>query len=90
MSSTEVYIKMSDKIQIKDNLSLTVGKIADIKFLIEIIRENYFNQYNVNAPSDHQAIIWEHRQAKALFNILADNLENIFKTIENESISSIV
>ena len=28
---------MSDKIQIKDNLSLTVGKIADIKFLIEII-----------------------------------------------------
>ena len=74
MSSTEVYIKMSDKIQIKDNLSLTVGKIADIKFLIEIIRENYFNQYNVNAPSDHQAIIWEHRQAKALFNILADNL----------------
>lgn len=78
MSSTEVYIKMSDKIQIKDNLSLTVGKIADIKFLIEIIRENYFNQYNVNAPSDHQAIIWEHRQAKALFNILADNLENIF------------
>ena len=24
---------MSDKIQIKDNLSLTVGKIADIKFL---------------------------------------------------------
>ena len=58
MSSTEVYIKMSDKIQIKDNLSLTVGKIADIKFLIEIIRENYFNQYNVNAPSDHQAIIW--------------------------------
>ena len=83
MSSTEVYIKMSDKIQIKDNLSLTVGKIADIKFLIEIIRENYFNQYNVNAPSDYQAIIWEHRQAKALFNILADNLENIFKTIEN-------
>ena len=82
MSSTEVYIKMSDKIQIKDNLSLTVGKIADIKFLIEIIRENYFNQYNVNAPSDHQAIIWEHRQAKALFNILADNLENIFKTID--------
>ena len=66
MSSTEVYIKMSDKIQIKDNLSLTVGKIADIKFLIEIIRENYFNQYNVNTPSDRQAIIWEHRQAKAL------------------------
>ena len=90
MSSTEVYIKMSDKIQIKDNLSLTVGKIADIKFLIEIIRENYFNQYNVNAPSDHQAIIWEHRQAKALFNILADNLENIFKTIENEYSSSFV
>ena len=81
MSSTEVYIKMSDKIQIKDNLSLTVGKIADIKFLIEIIRENYFNQYNVNAPSDHQAIIWEHRQAKALFNILADNLENIFESV---------
>lgn len=27
---------MSDKIQIKDNLSLTVGKIADIKFLISI------------------------------------------------------
>ena len=27
---------MSDKIQIKDNLSLTVGKIADIKFLIAI------------------------------------------------------
>ena len=70
---------MSDKIQIKDNLSLTVGKIADIKFLIEIIRENYFNQYNV----DRQAIVWEHKQAKALFNILADNLENIFKTIEN-------
>ena len=42
MSSTEVYIKMSDKIQIKDNLSLTVVKIADIRFLIEIIRENYF------------------------------------------------
>ena len=63
---------MSDKIQIKDNLSLTVGKIADIKFLIEIIRENYFNQYNVDTPNDRQAI-----------NILADNLENIFKTIEN-------
>lgn len=74
---------MSDKIQIKDNLSLTVGKIADIKFLIEIIRENYFNQYNVDTPNDRQAIVWEHKQAKALFNILADNLENIFKTIEN-------
>ena len=46
---------MSDKIQIKDNLSLTVGKIADIKFLIEIIRENYFNQYNVDTPNDRQA-----------------------------------
>ena len=65
---------MSDKIQIKDNLSLTVGKIADIKFLIEIIRDT---------PNDRQAIVWEHKQAKALFNILADNLENIFKTIEN-------
>ena len=43
---------MSDKIQIKDNLSLTVGKIADIKFLIEIIRENYFNQYNVDTPNE--------------------------------------
>ena len=64
---------MSDKIQIKDNLSLTVGKIADIKF----------NQYNVDTPNDRQAIVWEHKQAKALFNILADNLENIFKTIEN-------
>ena len=74
---------MSDKIQIKDNLSLTVGKIADIKFLIEIIRENYFNQYNVDTPNDRQAIVGEHKQAKALFNILADNLENIFKTIEN-------
>ena len=60
---------MSDKIQIKDNLSLTVGKIADIKFLIEIIRENYFNQYNVDTPNDRQAIVWEHKQAKALFNI---------------------
>ena len=59
---------MSDKIQIKDNLSLTVGKIADIKFLIEIIRENYFNQYNVDTPNDRQAIVWEHKQAKALFN----------------------
>lgn len=53
---------MSDKIQIKDNLSLTVGKIADIKFLIEIIRENYFNQYNVDTPNDRQAIVWEHKR----------------------------
>lgn len=30
---------MSDKIQIKDNLSLTVGKIADIKFL-ESVRKS--------------------------------------------------
>ncbi len=55
---------MSDKIQIKDNLSLTVGKIADIKFLIEIIRENYFNQYNVDTPNDRQAIVWNTSKPK--------------------------
>ena len=74
---------MSDKIQIKDNLSLTVGKIADIKFLIEIIRENYFNQYNVDTQMTVKPLYGNTSKPKALFNILADNLENIFKTIEN-------
>ena len=56
---------------------------ASSAFSMIHIRENYFNQYNVDTPNDRQAIVWEHKQAKALFNILADNLENIFKTIEN-------
>lgn len=60
---------MSDKIQIKDNLSLTVGKIADIKFLIEIIRENYFNQYNVDTPNDRQAIVWEHKRVCEIISV---------------------
>lgn len=49
-------------------------------YLYSIIEGFFFTDFFSHS---RQAIVWEHKQAKALFNILADNLENIFKTIEN-------
>lgn len=69
-------------VQIKDNLGLATDKIDDIRYLIQEIREEYFEKYDRNNADDRICISWEYSRYKAFFNILANSLENIFDIIQ--------
>ena len=69
-------------VQIKDNLGLATEKIAAIRYLIQEIREEYFEKYARNNPKDRLSIAWEYKCYGAFFNILIDSLESVFEMIE--------
>lgn len=69
-------------IQIKDNLGLATDKIADIRYLIQEIREEYFEKYDRNNLKNRLSIAWEYERYGAFFNILIDSLESVFEMIE--------
>ena len=69
-------------VQIKDNLGIVTDKIDDIRYLIQEIREEYFEKYDRNNADDRIFISWEYSRYKAFFNILINSLENIFEIIE--------
>jgi hypothetical protein len=57
-------------IQICDTVGLLNEKLKDVCYLMQEIREDYFEAYDNNKSQDRESIAWEYDRYAALYRIL--------------------
>ncbi len=67
---------MSD-INMRDVIGLAAEKLDDVKYLAQEIREEYFEQYDCEKPTDMSAIVYEHKRYTSLYRILSDCVSDV-------------
>lgn len=67
---------MSD-INMRDVIGLAAEKLGDIEYLAQEIREEYFEPYDCEKPTDMSAILHEHTRYTSLYRILSDCVSDV-------------
>ena len=68
-------------LSVYDSISLVCEKMADINFLRQNIREDYFEAYDRDNADGRFSIAWEYNRYGALFRIMDLCLDNVYKML---------
>lgn len=79
------------ELEVCDNIGLLNEKMGDINYLMQEIREEYFERFDGHKKKDEWRIACEHNRYAALFRILdiciyeiAENLITMDKALNNQ------
>lgn len=76
-------MKTAYELNLIDALALVTEKLEDARYLMQDIKEDFFDKFDPDDDKDRLDIAWDYPRYAALFRILEISVDDIYEVLKN-------